>query len=240
MFFVVVFLIAGTARPDYDPLRHPVSSLSLTGAGWVQTANFLICGVLLLAFAVGVQRMLRRSGGGFWPAVLLAAVAVGLIGAGLFPTDPVNGYPPGPSPVGTPTPTGTAHNLLSTLVFVGLPAACFVFARRFAITGQRGWAGYSLASGIVFSVAFVLTSAGFRGLPALAGVAGLLQRTTLIVGFGWLAALAVHLLSRSDALAGSTAPDAAPTRPAAGPSPGPPRGTAQPSRRPSRVDPPDQ
>src|SRR5687768_7651289 len=56
--FVVVFLIAGAVRPDYDPLRHPVSSLALTEAGWVQEANFLLTGALFVAFGFGLRRAL--------------------------------------------------------------------------------------------------------------------------------------------------------------------------------------
>ena len=47
-FFVVSFLVQGAVRPGYDPLRHPVSSLSLGGgAAWVQPATFLITGLLV-------------------------------------------------------------------------------------------------------------------------------------------------------------------------------------------------
>jgi hypothetical protein len=35
-------------RPDYDPMRHPVSLLSLGDAGWVQVAIFIVTGTLLL------------------------------------------------------------------------------------------------------------------------------------------------------------------------------------------------
>ena len=37
--FVSVFWIEGVRRPDYKPLRHPVSSLSLGPRGWVQAAS---------------------------------------------------------------------------------------------------------------------------------------------------------------------------------------------------------
>lgn len=60
--FVVVFTIAGTLRPDYEQIRHPVSSLALTGAGWVQIANFLIAGALMLALAVGMRRSALLAG----------------------------------------------------------------------------------------------------------------------------------------------------------------------------------
>jgi hypothetical protein len=45
LFFVAAFLIEGATRAGYDPMRHPVSSLSLDGFGWTQTLNFLITGL---------------------------------------------------------------------------------------------------------------------------------------------------------------------------------------------------
>jgi hypothetical protein len=78
---------------------------------------------------------------------------------------------------------------------VGLPAACFVFARCFAVCGEREWAIYSVTSGVVFVVAFVLTSVGFAQTGGFVDVAGLLQRIT--VGWTWLTLLAVHLLAAS-------------------------------------------
>jgi hypothetical protein len=54
--FVSVFSIEGARRPDYKPLRHPVSSLSLGPRGWVQAANFATTGMLYLAGAAGLAR----------------------------------------------------------------------------------------------------------------------------------------------------------------------------------------
>ena len=42
--------------------------------------------------------------------------------------------------------------------------------------------------------AFIPSSAGFGQAEGLVNLAGLLQRVTLIAGFGWLALLAVRFL----------------------------------------------
>src|SRR5690348_10220782 len=83
--FVLTFLVAGATRAHYDPLRHPVSSLELGGQGWVQHANFVVAGLLTLALAAGLRRALRTPA-----AVLVGLWALGLIGAGIFTTDPVS------------------------------------------------------------------------------------------------------------------------------------------------------
>jgi hypothetical protein len=77
---------------------------------------------------------------------------------------------------------------------VALAAACFVFTRRFAGRGERGWAVYSAVSGVVFAVAFVLSSAGFGQAQGLVDLAGLFQRLGVATGFGWLTLLAVRFL----------------------------------------------
>jgi hypothetical protein len=194
--FVAVSLVEGAARDGYDPLRHPVSSLALGDSGWVQTANFVVAGLLTLAFAFGLRRALRPGRGSTWGPLLVGVWAIGLLGAGVFPTDPVSGYPPGtPDQLLRHSWYGFLHDLFSLPAFVALGAACGVFFRRFAVRGERGWAIYSAITGVVFASAFVLASAGFGQAEGLVDLAGLFQRIAVIVGFGWLTLLAVHLLS---------------------------------------------
>jgi hypothetical membrane protein len=196
--FVFAFLIEGATRADYDPLRQPVSSLALGDQGWTQSANFLVTGLLMLAFTIGLRRALRPLEGPTWGSLLVGVYAIGLLGAGVFVADPMNGYPPG-----TPDERlhysmhGVLHDLFSALVFLGLPAACFVFGRWFAAREKRGWATYSRVTGVVFLGAFILSSAGFGQAASLVDMAGLLQRVAVTVGFGWLTLLAVHLLRAS-------------------------------------------
>jgi hypothetical membrane protein len=193
--FVVVFLVEGATRAYYDPLRHPVSSLAFGDSGWTQRANFLLTGLLLLAFAIGLRRALRPLEGSTWGPLLVGACAVGLLGAGIFVADPMNGYPPGTPDERLHYSThGVLHDLFSALVFLELPVACFVFSRWFAARGKRRWTTYSAVTGVVLVSAFILSNAGFGQTGGLVGVAGLFQRVTLIVGFGWLTLLAVRFL----------------------------------------------
>jgi hypothetical protein len=157
----------------------------------VQIANFIICGLLMLAFAVGLRRALRRGLGSMAAPVLAGLYALGLTAAGVFVTDPGNGYPPG-TPVGAPTTHswhGAAHNIASMVVYLALPPLCILLAVRFALRpGQRMWAAYSAASGVA-----VLTL--IQGM-SVEGYGGLYQRLTIAVGWGWLAMLALWLRGR--------------------------------------------
>jgi hypothetical membrane protein len=92
---------------------------------------------------------------------------------------------------------GALHHLFSLFAFVALGTSCFAFGRRFAERRERGWAIYWVVSGIVFVVAFVLSSVGFGQAAGLVDLAGLFQRVAVIVGFGWLTLLALYFLSPS-------------------------------------------
>ena len=189
--FVGSFLIQGALRPGYDPLRHPVSSLSLGPGGWVQMITFWVTGLLVLALAVG----LRQAGLGRAVPILIALVGAGLLGAGFFACDPISGYPPG-SPIPAPrTAHGIAHDLFSTPVFTVLPAAMVVMARRFHRSGERAWAVASAIGAPVFFACFVIAAIGFNQYPTLMPFAGLWQRLALIIGLGWLGLLSWRVRS---------------------------------------------
>lgn len=199
--FTIVWIVEGATRSNYDPLRHPISSLSIGEGGWTQAANFLVTGLLMLAFAFGLRRTLASRGGSTWGPLLIGVIALGFLGAGIFVTDPLNGYPPGTPnlPLQYSVP-GRLHRLFSAFVFLGLPIACFVFERLFARWGMRSWAIFSVVAGIAFVVMFIITSAGFAGVEGLVQYAGLFQRITLTIGWVWLTLLAIAMLRASSEL----------------------------------------
>jgi len=53
--FTLGWAIEGATRTFYSALRHPVSSLELGDFGWTQVANFIVAGLLTLAFAIGLR-----------------------------------------------------------------------------------------------------------------------------------------------------------------------------------------
>jgi hypothetical protein len=193
--FVITFLIEGATRANYNPLRHPVSSLALGDFGWTQIANFMIAGLLTLAFALGLRLTLRAQKGSTWGPLLVAIWGIGLLGAGVFLTDPVSGYPPGtPDLLVNTTAHGELHDSFSLAGFLALTAACFVFSYRFIRQGKNGWAIYSTITGILFPIGIVLASAGFSQAEGLVAFGGLVQRLTVTIGWTWLTLLAVYLL----------------------------------------------
>jgi hypothetical protein len=199
--FVTAFVIQGATRKGYRPSRHPVSSLALGPHGWVQAANFTVTGTLVLAGAAGLWRARDPALSARAGQVLIGAAGAGLIGAAVFPTDPVSGYPPGtPDALVPPSRTGVVHNLTAAPVFAGLPAAAFICAWQSARIRQRGFATYSAATATTILVTTALAGAGFSQSPRLVNHAGLFQRASILAVFGWLTALSARALKRAAAI----------------------------------------
>lgn len=193
--FVAAFFIQGAFRPGYDWLRNPVSSLSIGEAGWIQVANFISTGSLFVLCAIGLRLALRNVKASLWGPILLSLVGIGLIGAGIFTTDPVYGYPSSsPLLLAQTSFSGNMHDRFSILVFVCLPIACFVLRRRFSEQGEKGWAAYSMWTAIGMLTLFILAGAGFKQVPVLLQFAGVFQRLSIIIGWMWIALMALHFI----------------------------------------------
>ena len=173
--YVLVGLAQVVTREGFDVRRHALSLLSNGDLGWIQITNFCVSGALVIAGAAGIRRRLRRPSappmtspsGGAWGPLLLAVYGAGLIGAGLFPADPGQGFPPGTPLSGTGISTsGLMHFVFGGAGFYALIAACVVFGRRFARLGERTWAIWSMLTGLVFFVAFAAIASG-QNSPAI-------------------------------------------------------------------------
>lgn len=184
--FVIVFLLDGWTRRGFRSMRHPVSALALGSRGWLQIANFIVCGVTVTV-AAGAVAVSDHS-------LVLLACTIGVFGlalivSGLFRMDPMWGYPPG-APRGTPKHMSFAHRVhdhAGTVVFSSLPAAAMIATLVLDDPLWRSVSGLVAVAAVVGL--FVFGSAWERESPA----AGLIQRLTIIPGWAWLGALFVHL-----------------------------------------------
>jgi hypothetical protein len=85
------------------------------------------------------------------------------------------------------------HLVSGSLGFIALIAACFVFARRFAGLGQRGWQAYSVITGILLLLAVFGISSGSQ--EAVVIVAFFIVG---VLGVAWVSALSLHVMGESD------------------------------------------
>jgi hypothetical protein len=84
--FVFMFLVEGAVRPNYNACRQPVSDLAIGEFGSIQITNFIITGLLFLAFTIGLRRT-SLALSALWGPFILGVFSVGVIGAGIFTGD---------------------------------------------------------------------------------------------------------------------------------------------------------
>lgn len=189
LLFIAVFLVEGATRPGYSPWSMYVSQLATGPGGWVQVANFLLLGTLMLVSALGLRVAIAGTRGSIGAPVLLGMFAIAMLVAGVFTTDPGLGYPVGAPEVHTTH--GTIHGFAGLAVFTLLPAAAFVMAWHFAATRAARWAVYSVAVGLALIVLFF---GGFAVGQVQNAPTGLYQRIAIITGWTWIAMVAWHQL----------------------------------------------
>jgi hypothetical protein len=179
--FIATFVLDGWTRPGYRPVRHPVSALALGPRGWLQATNFILCGLALTAASIAVADAL----GSALLAVVIAVFGVSLVASGVFPMDPMRGYPPG-TPDETPSETSLRHKLhdwAGVVVFGSLPVAATVAS---FVLPEAGWKWYSALTAVAALAGFVAFGQAWeQDHPR----AGLVQRATIIVGWAWLGAV---------------------------------------------------
>lgn len=191
-FYVAVSLAQAAVRDGFDLTRHDWSLLANGSGGWVQIANLVLTGLMVVAAAVGYHRALGQAGGigRRWVPWLLATYGIGLVGAGVFRADPMAGFPAG-TPDGPPvtfTTHGMLHVVFGGLGFVALILATFVLAKRFRHEGQRRRATVSIVTGVAFLAAFGGISSG-SGSPAVV----LTFTAAVLLVWAWLSSTSVHL-----------------------------------------------
>ena len=189
--YMGVGLLQIAFRDGFNPMRHTLSLMSLGGAGWVQIANFILAGLLVVAGAAGARRAMPSGRGRTWGPLLLAAYGLGVVASGVFVADPMNGFPPG-TPDGPPETMswhGGLHFMAGGVGFLTIIAATFVFALRYATLGMRGWSAYSAATGALFLASFMGVASGSQH-PAVF----LAFWIAMALIWAWITAISVQLL----------------------------------------------
>lgn len=187
--YIIIGAIEILIRPGFDMRVNALSQMTLGDLGWIQVLNFIVAGILVLAGAYGIRKVLSPSRLGTWIAILIGLYGVGMLGASFFQADPGNGFPPGTPPgPGTISSHGIMHFAFSGIGFLAFIIACFLFARYFAKHKQSGWSIFSVITGVIFLVSFFGTATGnLLFIPAL--------WVAIFLAWVWLSAISYKLLT---------------------------------------------
>lgn len=185
--FTVGFLVLGLLHPGYSPVTQQISDLTAGPYGWAQQANFVVFGLLLLAFATGLQLGVRPARAGVLGPLILGGNGVGLVLAGGFPLrQDATGHVY--DPVGV-------HSVNGAIFFVSVGVALVALALR--LRGDPRWrdrAPYTFVTGIALLVGFVAVGTLMRpGGAPLHQWLGLGQRLLVAVWLACIVVLAVRL-----------------------------------------------
>jgi hypothetical membrane protein len=188
--FVAVATAQVLTRDGFDLGHQPISLLSVGDHGWIQISNFVVAGLLNIAFSLGVRRATPPSRSAAWASTMLMVYGVGLVAGGAFVPDPALGFPPG-TPDEIPdemTWHATLHAVGPALAFLALISASLVVARRFGLQGRQWWARYSAATGAVCLALSAWPDTGSAGVRLFLAT---------VIGSAWVTALGVDILRRS-------------------------------------------
>jgi len=189
--FIITNLIAAfSSYPDYSFIRDSISSLAWTPLGWIQTVGFMIMGLLIEAFIVGL--ILSVRGGCInveWKFKLGASILVffgfGVLLVGAFRTDPVGG---------PHTVEGAIHGIVAGAVFWLFPIASLLIAP--CLRKQPYWEGLFRYTIIASVLALALLIVGVW-LPSEVSWFGLHERILVLDELMWIEIMAVWLLRLS-------------------------------------------
>jgi hypothetical protein len=193
-FYLTSGLAQALTREGFDLSRHDLSLLANGPLGWIQIATLVLAGLMTVAAAAGVGRVLREGPGRTWAPALLTGYGLSLVAAGLFVADPMDGFPVG-TPAGPPAALsvpGLLHMAAGGIGFTCLVAAALVLGRRFAVESRRAWAAFSRITAVVVLAGFAGVASGSTSSLAVLGL-----WIGVVTGWAWLAAVCVHLYRRT-------------------------------------------
>lgn len=188
--YLVIGVVQGLARDGFSFGEHPLSLLMLGSGGWLQSANLIVSGCMVIAAGVGVTRAMSPGTGDRTAGGLIGVYGMAMIASGFFPPDPMNGFPE-PGSVAELTMSGVIHMALGGIAFLALSGAAIVVGGWLAHRGEPTAALRSRTSGGV-------VLAGFLGGAALSStsVGVILLWIAVLTGWAWLAATSITLYRR--------------------------------------------
>ncbi|KAJ4462919.1 hypothetical protein PAPYR_134 [Paratrimastix pyriformis] len=180
--YTVAVLLGGALTPGYSHLRHPISSLTQTGAVGIASVHalFFAYNLLMMVFSAGFWLRMRKTGRKMAAGGFLLLLAVGLAGVLMFWFTQ--------DPIGAPlTFRGLGHLVLAGVEAFGTMAGCILCG-----LGIRNVPGCSTLSTFSIVSALVIFVSGGANVATI-GINpyfGLVERLTIFTFLIWMFVMA--------------------------------------------------
>ena len=185
---LALWTVASLVRPGYDQLTQYGSELGTGSNAIIMNVNFVVTGLLITAFAVGLFLNIQ---GGRWAqtgSILLFVFGAGEVAGGLFPCDPG-------CPIAAQSITQLAHNLDAVIAFVAIALAPLILSA--GLNRDQRWKDYRSYSIVTGILALGLLSIFSAAALDYIGFVGLFQRLFLAGPFLWIEIVARRLFQMS-------------------------------------------
>jgi hypothetical membrane protein len=174
-------LTAAIANPDYSLVENSISSLALTGIGWLQTIGFLALGLLVEIFTTGFMFSVKRFKWFHMGIALFVFFGFAMLLIGAFHTDPVGV---------ARTTEGRIHGYIATTAFTLFPVAILCFIP--SIKRDDNWKDLYRYTTVTFYAALVFLVVT-RIFQETSGWFGLAERLLVANMMIWVEVMAVRL-----------------------------------------------
>jgi hypothetical membrane protein len=178
--------VAQLLPPHYSAISQAEGDLGVGPYGWVMDINFVVRGILSLAFVYGLYLAWPKTAKA--PRISLALLGAWGIGAFILAVNPAD--------VSGPTTVhGTIHVITAGIVFLSL--AVGVLGISYAMPTEGPWTSirpYAKVIAVLTAIALVVFFVGTRVPRVEHDLFGLLERVFLGFGLLWMLVVAIHLL----------------------------------------------
>jgi hypothetical membrane protein len=180
--FLLLVVVASLLRPGYSQIHNFISDLGVGPYAIIQNTNFIIFGLLIIGFALGLRGGLPAPQGralkaGIW---LIIIFGFGILFAGVFPENYLSQGP---------------HNLASSTAFLSIIAAQLLIWQGLKNADDSVWGRYrtySLISGLLTLILLLVLRVAISTSGDYQGAA---QRAFLAVPWIWIALTGLKLYS---------------------------------------------
>jgi len=173
MFSIVNFTLAAI-NPNYDIASQTMGELEFGDLGWIQSANFIVAGIFLCAYAWGLRKELVSGLGAVTIPALQLILGITMALLGFFVVDAI-------------------HSIVIYVLFSAIMISFFIFSRRF--NGDSRWTHWAVYTNITAIVLLIFFALYIRSGLHHSAYTGIYQRGVLLTRVIWNLFFTVRLLA---------------------------------------------